>query len=106
MQVLQKYIDYLTDAITDPVALAAELSEAKLISDVTRKKANNDNSCQVTRNYHILNELMVAVAINPTNLMKIISVLQGHHHPHVSAIAEKMITGKTTIMSILHTVIW
>ena len=102
---LQKYINYLTDAITDPVALAADLSEAKLISDVTCKKANNDNSRQVTRNYHILNELMVAVAINPTNLMKIISMLQGHR-PHVSAIAEKMITGKTTIMSILRTVIW
>ena len=78
LQVLQKYIGYLTDVITDPVALAADLSVAELISDVTCQKTNNDNSSQETRNYRILNQYIVAVAINPTNLMKIISVLQGH----------------------------
>ena len=99
---LQKYIGNLTDAITDPVTLATDLSIAELISDITCQKANNDSSSQKARNYHILNELMTRVATDPTNVMKIISVLQ-RHGPHVSAIAEKMITGKT--MSILHIVI-
>ena len=74
--------------LADPVALAADLSVAELISDVTCQKTNNNNSSQETRIYHILNELIVVEAINPTNLMKIISVLQGHH-PHVSAIAKR-----------------
>ena len=95
----------MTDAITDPVALAADKSVAELISDITCQKINNDSSCQKARNYHILNELMTRVATDPTNFMKINSVLQCHG-PHVSAIAEKMITGKTPTMSTLHIVIW
>ena len=95
----------MTDAITDPVALAADKPVAELISDITCQKINNDRSCQKARNYYILNELMTRIATDPTNLMKIISVLQGHG-PDVSAIAEKMITGKTPTMSTLHIVIW
>ena len=102
MHVLQKYISYLTNVITDPVRLSADLFKAKLISDSTHVKANSETSTKETRNHHILNELMIAVSTDTRNLMKIISVLQDHH-PHVSAIAEKMITGKTTIMLMLCT---
>ena len=102
---LQKYIGDLTDAITDPVALATDLSVAELISDITCQRINNDSTSQKARNYYILNELMTRVATDPTNLMKIISVLQ-RYDPDVSAIAEKMITGKTPTMSTLHIVIW
>ena len=83
LQVLQQYIGDLTDPITDPVALATDKSVAELISDITCQKINNDRSCQKARNYYILNELMTRVATDPTKLMKIISVLQGHG-PHVS----------------------
>ena len=102
---LQKYIGDLTDAITDPVALATDLSVSELISDITCQKINNDSSNQKARNYHILNELMTRVATDPTNLTKITSVLQ-RHGPQDSAIAEKMITGKTPTMSTLHIIIW
>ena len=95
----------MTDAITDPVALAADKSVAELISDITCQKINNDSNCQEGRYYHILNELMTRVATDPTNLIKINSVLQ-RHGPHVSAIAERTITGKTPTMSTLHIVIW
>lgn len=90
-QVLQKYFPELTFAITDPVRLAADLFKAELMSDSTRIKANNGTSSKETRNHHILNELMIAVTIDPTNLMKIVSVLQGHR-PFLSAIAKKMMT--------------
>lgn len=69
------------------------MSVAKLISDITVKKVNDSRS-QKTRNYYILNELMIAVANDPTNLMKIISVLKGHC-PDASDISEEIITGKT-----------
>lgn len=88
---LQKYFCKLTYAITDPVRLAADLFKAELMSDSTRIKVNNGTSSKETRNYHILNELMIAVTIDPTNLMKIISVLQGYR-PFLSAIAKKIMT--------------
>ena len=96
-QVLQKYFNILTRAITDPVRLAADLFTANLISDSTRIKANSvTSSCEI-RNHYLLDELMIAVAIDSTNITKIISVLQGHP-PFLTTIADKMKTecGKKT----------
>ena len=69
------------------------MSMAELISDRTVKKVNDSRS-QKARNYYILNELITTVANDPTNLKKIISVLQGHC-PDAIYISERMITGKT-----------
>ena len=88
-QVLQKYYYKLTYAITSPVTLAADLYSANLISDSTRMKANNDSNTCESRNHYILDDLMIAVAIDSTNLTKIISLLQGHR-PFLSVIANKM----------------
>ena len=104
LQVFQKYIGHLTNAITDPVRLSSELFKAKLISNSTHVKANRESNSKETTNYHLLNELMIAVSNDPSNLTNIISVLRDHY-PHVSAIAENMITGKTTIMLMLCTMI-
>ena len=90
-QVLQKYFGKLTYAITDPVRLAADMFADNLISDSTRIKANNETSSQEARNHHIVNDLLIAVVIDPANFIKIISVLQ-RHRPFLCAIAEKMIT--------------
>ena len=90
-EVLQMYFGKLTDAITNPVRLAADLFAADLISTPTRRKANNETSSQEIRNHHILNELMVGVALDSTKLMDIISVLQ-QHPPLLRDIAEKMKT--------------
>ena len=81
-KVLQKYYGKLTYAITSPVTLAADLYSADLISDSTRIKANTDSSTRESRNHYILDDLMIAVAIDPTNLTKL-SVLQDHH-PSIS----------------------
>ena len=90
-QVLQKYLDILAHAITDPVKLAEDLFKNDLISDSTRIKANDvTSSCEI-RNRCLLDELNIAVTVNPTNLTKIISVLQ-YHPPHLSALAEKIKT--------------
>ena len=88
-QVLKKYFSILTYAITSPVTLAADLFSADLISDSTRMKANTDSSTRESRNHYILDDLMIAVAIDTTNLTKIISVLQGHR-PFLNVIANKM----------------
>ena len=88
-QVLKKYFGILTSSISEPVTLAANLYSADLISDSTRKKATSEYSSQEIRNHHILDELMTAIAIDSTNLTKIISVLQ-NHPPNLSAIADKM----------------
>ena len=90
-QVLQKYFDILSRAITDPVKLAEDLFKADLISGPTCMKANTVTSSRDSRNHYLLDELMIAVTINPTNLTKIISVLQCHR-PIVSALAEQIKT--------------
>ena len=90
-QVLKKYFGILTSAISETVTLAANLYSADLISDSTRKKATSEYSSQEIRNHYILDELMTAVAIDPTKLTKIISVLQCHP-PNLSTIANKMTT--------------
>lgn len=90
-QVLQKYFGRLTHAIASPITLAADLYSAGLISESTRMKVNSDNILTVIRNYHLLDELNISVALDPNNLMKIISVLQCYP-PLVSAIAEEMKT--------------
>ena len=66
-QVLKKYIGILTYAISEPVTLAANLYAADLISNSTRMKANTDSSICESRNLCILNDLMIAVAIDSTN---------------------------------------
>ena len=81
-EVLQKYFGKLTDAITSPARLAADLFSPDLILAPKRMKANNETSSQETRNHHILNELMVGVASDSTKLMDIISVLQQHPPLH------------------------
>lgn len=90
-EVLRKYFGKLTRVITDPVRLAADMFAADLISESTRIKANNETSSQEARNHDILNELMIAVVVEPTNFMKIISVLQGYR-PFLCVIAEEMMT--------------
>ena len=90
-QVLQKYYSKLIRAIADPVRIAADLFSAKLISNETRIKANNENSNLDTRNSYLLDELTRAVAVDRTNLTKIISVLECHP-PFLSTIAEEMKT--------------
>ena len=90
-QVLQKYFGTLTFAILNPVELAADLYASELISESTRVYASTKTfSCEIKTHY-LLNELLLAVAIDPTNFNKIISVLQ-QHPPLLSAIAEKMKT--------------
>ena len=88
-QVLQKYFGSLMHTITDPVIIVADLYSADLISESTRTRANTETSTRKSRNHHILDELMSGVALDPTNLLKIISVLECHP-PNLSAIAEKM----------------
>ena len=90
-QVLQKYYGRLSHAITSPVTLAADLYSAELISEWTLIKASFENSSREMRTHHLLDELRGGVAIDSTNLMKIISVLQCHP-PLLSAIAEEMKT--------------
>ena len=90
-QVLQKYYSKLIRTIADPVRIAADLFSANLISEETRIKANNENSNLDTRNSYLLDGLTRAVAIDPTNLTKIISVLECHP-PLLSLIAEEMKT--------------
>ena len=97
-QVLKKYCYILTCTITDPIRLAADLFSANLISDSTRIKASNvTSSCEI-RNHYLLDELMIGVAIDSTNITKIIRVLQGHP-PNLTIIADKMKTecGNKTI---------
>ena len=90
-QVLQKYYSKLLRTITDPVRIAGDLFSAKLISEETRIKANNESSNLDTRNSHLLDGLTRAVDLDPTNLTKIISVLE-RHPPLLSVIAEEMKT--------------
>ena len=90
-QVLQKYFYTLTRAITEPVRLAADLYSADLISESTRIRVNTETSTRESTNHHILDELMSGVALDPTKLLKIISVLECHP-PNLSSIAEKMKT--------------
>ena len=90
-QVLQKYYSKLLRTVTDPVTIAADLFSAKLISEETRIKANNESSNLDTRNSYLLDGLTRAVDLDPTNLTKIISVLECHP-PLLSAIAEEMKT--------------
>ena len=98
-QVLQKYYGRLSRAITSPVTLAADLYSDELISEWTLKKATSENSSHEMRTHHLLDELRGRVAIDSTNLMKIITVLQCHP-PLLSAIAEEMKTecGKKQIL--------
>ena len=90
-QVLQKYYGRLSRVIASPLTLAADLYSAELISEWTLTKATSENSSREMRTYHLLDELRGGVAIDSTNLMKIITVLQ-RHPPNLSAIAEKMKT--------------
>ena len=99
-EVLRKHFGSLLHTIIDPVSLAAELYSADLISESTRMKATTENNNRTTRSYYLLDELMIVVAKDCTNLMKIISVLQCFP-PLLSAIAEDMKTEcgkKTTIL--------
>ena len=89
--VLQKYYSKLLRTIADPVTIAADLFSANLISGETRIKANNESSNLHTRNSHLLDGLTRAVDLDPTNLTKIISVLECHP-PLLKAIAEEMKT--------------
>ena len=69
----------MKDAIKETDTLAMDLYIAHLISEQTLVEANNsEKSSREVRNHYILEELMTKVAKNPTNLMKIISVLQSH----------------------------
>ena len=90
-QVLQKYYGRLSRVITSPLTLAADLYSAELISEWTLTKATSENSSREMRTHHLLDELRGGVAIDSTNLMKIITVLQCHP-PYLSAIAEEMKT--------------
>ena len=69
-EMLQMYIAKLMYTITSPVTLVADLFADSFISVQTRMKANNDTSRQETRNHHILDELMIIITIDPTNLTK------------------------------------
>ena len=88
-QVLQKYFGPLVHTISDPVTLAADLFSAGLISESTRTSVNTESSTRQDRNNCILDELMSVVALDPDNLLKIISELE-HHPPNLSSIAKKM----------------
>ena len=77
--------------ISDLVIIAGDLYSADLISESTRTRANTETSTSESRNYDILDELMSGVALDPTKLLKIISVLECHP-PNLSSIAEKMKT--------------
>ena len=90
-QVLQKYYSKLMRTIADPVIIAADLFSDNLISEETRVEANNENSKLDMRKSHLLDGLTRAVAFDPTNLTKIISVLECHP-PFLSAIAKEMKT--------------
>ena len=90
-QVLRKYFATLLHTITDPLTLAAELYSADLISESTRMKATAESNNRTVRSYYLLDELMIVVAKDCTNLMKIITVLQSCP-PVLSAIAEEMKT--------------
>ena len=89
-RVLQKHFGSLLRTITDPMTLSAELYSAGLISESARMKATTESKKnRTTRSYYLLDELMIVVAKDSTNLMKIISVLQCYP-PLLSAIAEEM----------------
>ena len=88
-KVLQKHFSRLTSVITSPLTLAADLFSAELISEWTLRKATSENSSRIVKSYHLLDELLSGVALDPTTLVKIISVLQCHP-PLLSAIAEEM----------------
>ena len=88
-KVLQIYFGKLTRAITSPLTLAADLFSAELISEWTLIKATSENSSREMKSHYLLDELLSGVALDPTTLVKIISVLQCHP-PLLSAIAEEM----------------
>ena len=88
-KVLQKYFGRLTRVITSPLTLAADLFSAELISEWTLIKATSENSSRIVKSHCLVDELLSGVALDPTNFMKIISVLQ-RHPPLLSAIAEEM----------------
>ena len=99
-QVLRKKFASLFHTITDPMTLAVELYSAGLISESARMKATTESNTRTAKSYCLLDELMIVVAKDCTNLMKIISVLQCFP-PLLSAIAEDMKTEcgkKTTIL--------
>lgn len=75
-QILQKYYGKLIRAISDPVILAADLFASGLISDLIRMKATNESDWVITRNDHLLNGMIGAIACDPNNLMKFISILE------------------------------
>ena len=88
-KVLQKYFGKLSRVITSPLTLAADLFSADLISEWTLIKATSENSSREMKSHHLLDELLSGVVLDPTNLVKIILVLQCHP-PLLSAIAEEM----------------
>ena len=88
-QVFQKYFGKLLRAISDPVRLAADLYSANLISESTRRTISEENNSRDIRKSLLLDELTKAVDLDPTNLKKIISVLECYP-PFLSAIAEEM----------------
>ena len=90
-KVLQKYFGKLTRIISSPLALAADLFSAELISEWTLIKATSENSSREMKSHYLLDELLRGVALDPTTLDKIISVLQCHP-PLLSAIAKEMKT--------------
>ena len=86
--VMQKYFNRLHHVIDNPVSLAIEMFSAGLISDWTMNKASCETGCVIVRNYYLLNGMKGAVVCDPNNLMKIISILEGH--PPLDSIAQEM----------------
>lgn len=89
-QVLRKYYGKLIRAISDPVILAADLFASGLISDFIRMKATNESDWLITRNDHLLTGMMGAIACDPNNLMKFISILE--ENTPLDSIAQDMKT--------------
>ena len=88
--VLKKFFGSLLRNISDPLLLAADLFSAELISESAKMKATEYHD-RFIRNYHLLDELMIAVTLTraDSKFLKIISVLQ-NHPPLLSDIAEEM----------------
>jgi hypothetical protein len=83
---LQKYLGRLELMLGESIAVACFAEE--LISEQTLEKATLDSSAPFTRSYHLTKGILSAVAIDPNNLMKFISILE--KEPSLDSITRDM----------------
>jgi hypothetical protein len=88
-EVLQTYFHRLNNAIgeTGP-SIAIVCFGSKLISRQTMEKGTKNSSTVNTRNYHLLKDILIAVAGHQENFMKFLSVLESF--PPLDNIAREM----------------